>query len=554
MINNSKNLQREEDNIKIRRKKENFLNNILKNKAVIITVCLLFSLVIIFCFVTLINKLKTTVYNGIYYNNVNMSSMSKEGVVKTLESYNNNIENIQIELLQNGKKILEVNSYDIDFHINVDETAKKIMQYGRSNNVFKNNIDILKAMFKNNIKIDASYTYNEEKVDELYKNVSLSIEGQYSDDSYSVDEINKKLVVKIGKTGNYLEKETFVKGLIEKISTFKNISYELPLIEKTPKKINVDEVFKEVSKEAKDAYIDETNGKKTYIKEEDGVTFELEKLKEVLNIANTSEGKEYTIDLIVTKANVKITDLTYDLYNDKITTITTYFNPTLTNRSNNLEVAASILDGAIVMPNETFSFNENIGDITESKGYLPASTFKGGTMVDEIGGGICQVSSMFYNAALKANLEIVERYQHGLPVGYIEPSLDATVYSPSLDLKFKNTRKYPVKFQVTYSKSGILNISVYGTKEEIEYDIELVSKYLYAVPYKTNYTYNASIAKGEQKTINAGVNGYVSEAYIIKYLNGVKVYEARLSKDTYKPQDKNVIIGVKEENNVNIYN
>ena len=140
----------------------------------------------------------------------------------------------------------------------------------------------------------------------------------------------------------------------------------------------------------------------------------------------------------------------------------------------------------------------------------------------------------------------MERYQHGLPVGYVPPSRDATVYSPSLDFKFKNTRKYPVKIVTSFSYDGSLNISLYGTKEEEEYEVILSSTYLKTINYTTRYIYDESLPEGESIVVSKGVNGYQSEGYITKKLNGKVVSSSLLSRDTYNAQQEVIKIGTKK--------
>ena len=197
----------------------------------------------------------------------------------------------------------------------------------------------------------------------------------------------------------------------------------------------------------------------------------------------------------------------------------------------------------MVMPGETYSYNDNIGDTTASKGYQAAATFKGGTTVNEMGGGICQTVSTLYNVALMANLEIVERHQHGLPVGYVPPSRDATVYSPVLDFKFKNNRETPIKIVTSFTYGGSLNVSIYGTKQNNDPEVTLSSSTTSTIPYTTKYEYDPNIPSGEQRVISNGVNGYTSESYITKTLNGQVIYSGLLSRDTYNAQQQVVKVG-----------
>lgn len=115
------------------------------------------------------------------------------------------------------------------------------------------------------------------------------------------------------------------------------------------------------------------------------------------------------------------------------------------NRNENLRLACSMLDGKILQPGDVISYNETLGPRTAEKGYKPAPAYSGVELVDEIGGGICQVSSTLYLSSLLAELKIVARQNHGFPVDYIPIGLDATVNWGTTDLKIKNSYDFPVK-------------------------------------------------------------------------------------------------------------
>lgn len=118
------------------------------------------------------------------------------------------------------------------------------------------------------------------------------------------------------------------------------------------------------------------------------------------------------------------------------------------NRMNNLKLCAKALSGVTIKQGEEFSFNKTVGPRTEEKGYKEAHVLIDGEEVDQTGGGICQVASTLYNAALMLDFDVVERNQHAEEVYYIELGKDATVYYGSLDLRLKNTLKHDVKIEV----------------------------------------------------------------------------------------------------------
>lgn len=529
---------------KISKYKEKFKLN--KTSKIVIFSCLAFLLVLLITFgiITCVNKLNTRVYKNVYMLGENFSSKTSEEVLEMINNKSNELQaNEKLEVYQDGENIYTIKAEDIDFKFDVDKTAQSIIEFGRDSNIFKNNFNILKAFFSKK-EIEPVYTYDNEKLDGVIKNIDLTIRDRYVDDSYSLDEKEGKLVIVNGKTGNAInynnEKENIIKALEDKNQN----TYDLNIEKKVPQELDVDKVYSEVKREAKDAYIDKTVSPQKYVAEVVGFDFDVNNLKEILALPeNKEEGKTIEFKVNVIEPNVKLINITADLCKDKLAGYTTYFPAGSYARSNNLKIALSYMNGVVVMPGETYSYNKNIGDTTASKGYQAAATFKGGTTVNEMGGGICQTVSTLYNTVLMANLEIVERHQHGLPVGYVPPSRDATVYSPVLDFKFKNNRETPIKIVTSFTYNGSLNVSIYGTKQDNDPEVILSQKTLSTIPYTTRYEYDPSMPYGSQTVVTSGVNGYTSESYITKKLNGQVISSGILSQDKYNAQQQVIKVG-----------
>lgn len=137
----------------------------------------------------------------------------------------------------------------------------------------------------------------------------------------------------------------------------------------------------------------------------------------------------------------------------------------------NLGLACKALDGLILQPGQEFSYNDTLGERTAEKGYQPAPAYSGTTLVDSLGGGICQVSSTLYLASVYAELTILERVNHGYPVHYIPYGMDATVNWGFTDLKMRNDSDLPVKIHAEES-DGYVRVEILGT-ETRNYDIEM---------------------------------------------------------------------------------
>ena len=528
--------------------KNHNMSSKMKNFFIII-ISVFATIIALFLIIACINRFNTKVYSNIYFENHNMSNMTRDQVLTYLEQNKDlYVKNSDVEVDQNDKNIYTVKAENIKFELDANATANSIFGIGRTGNFLKDNFVVIKNLFNHKI-ITPIFKYDDLSMQDVLKNIDLSLDSRYTDDTYSVDEKNNSLVIVRGKSGNTVDYDKARKKIVTLLAENKNVDYQIDVINKKPSGIDVDDVYNNVKRDAKDAYIDKSQNPVKLVEEQVGYDFDKDELQKVLDDSkNQEEGSSITFPLIVSQPKVKLSDITYTLYNDKLSGITTYFPANQAERSNNLAIALRYLNGVIIMPGDTFSYNRIIGDTTSEKGYLSAATFKGGTVVQEIGGGICQTVSTLYDAALIADMQIVERHQHGLPVGYVKPSLDATVYGDVLDLKFKNTRKYPVKIITAYSKTGSLNISIYGTKEENEYEISLSSKTIYTIPYTTTYTYDDSLPSTYSQVVTKGVNGYASEGYITKKLNGVVVSTDLLSKDVYKPEQEVVKVGTQGNN------
>lgn len=161
------------------------------------------------------------------------------------------------------------------------------------------------------------------------------------------------------------------------------------------------------------------------------------------------------------------------------------------NRNNNLRLLCQALNGHILQPGETFSYNEVVGERTAEKGYLPAPAYSGNRLTDAIGGGVCQGSTTLYNCVLLADLEVVFRACHGAKVTYVPPGLDATVNYLTTDFQFRNQYQFPVKILAEVS-DGYVKMKLLGTDEK-DYYIKMETRSgedklaVYARSYKCKY-------------------------------------------------------------------
>ncbi|MGJ7912739.1 VanW family protein [Neobacillus sp. LXY-1] len=170
-------------------------------------------------------------------------------------------------------------------------------------------------------------------------------------------------------------------------------------------------------------------------------------------------------------------ELLNDIRNLRIGRYVTSFNPSNKNRTNNIKLAANAINNYVVFPGETFSFNKVVGKRTKEKGYQRAKVIVRGEYSEDIGGGICQVSSTLFNAVDNAGLEITQRFSHSRHVPYIPPGRDATVSWYGPDFEFKNNYNQPVLIRAR-TLGGLLITKLYSS-ESLHYNPKKVPNPIY---------------------------------------------------------------------------
>lgn len=205
------------------------------------------------------------------------------------------------------------------------------------------------------------------------------------------------------------------------------------------------------------------------------------------------------------------------------------------NRNNNVDLAARAVMGTVVMPGEEFSFNQATGKRTTEKGYLPAAAIAGGTTVDEVGGGVCQVSSTLFNAAVMADMTIVTRSPHTWPSNYVDKGRDATVNWPNLDFVFRNDGTSPI-FIVSWYQNRKCTVEIYGASLGPGESRDMVSQVIDVTepPAEPIRNLNPELPYGTEKEVKKARTGYVVETYKIYLRNGTEYKRERLCTSTYR--------------------
>lgn len=269
-----------------------------------------------------------------------------------------------------------------------------------------------------------------------------------------------------------------------------------------------------------------------------GVSFDIEDARE--QYEHTGWGSICEIPLVLTQPEMTTEELNAILFRDILGSCTTSVGGT-NNRASNVALAASFCNGIIILPGGEFSYNTVVGSRTEERGFLPAPAYVKGETVDEIGGGICQVSSTIYLASLRSNMTILERQNHSYAVGYVPDGMDATVYYGSLDFRFQNNTPYPVKMLVTMQNRK-LTVELIGTKTD-GVTVKMEGVRLSTTPYDTIYKIDNNITPGASKVSVTPYTGRKVEVYRCLYDESGKLISRTLENvSNYRKRDEIILI------------
>ena len=459
---------------------------------------------IAFFIFTFLNSKNENIISGISIKGIDVSNLSVEEAKETLQNYINENLPENITLVHNEYETsIPLSSLNVSFDI--DSAVNQAYETGKSGNIFENGFIALKTRI-NPIDIELSATLDEEQLRTALNDISSKLPDTVIESGYYIE--GNDLIVTKGAEGNVVNVDqmcTYIKSGISNL-TLKNRTLDISTVSKQPSAIDIEKIYNEIYKEPVDAYY--TQDPFAVYPSENGLDFAIS-LDEAKNML-LEEKDEYVIPLQTLYPNVTTNMIGTEAFPDMLSTYSTRYSTSDRDRTTNLQLAASKINGTVIMPGETFSYNQVVGERTIAAGYKEAPIYVSGEVVDGLGGGICQITSTLYNAVLYANLEIVERSNHQFVPSYVKASRDATVVYGSIDFKFKNNRDYPIKLVCSVS-GGIAKFDIYGLRTDNEYDVEISS-------YVTGSTANSTY----------------SEAYRILKQNGQVVSTELLSKDVYK--------------------
>lgn len=432
-----------------------------------------------FTFIFFQKKYHDVVYPGVMIYGINVSEKTEDEVRDFFLQKNKKIGNTKF-VIYHKQMVATLSAQEIDYGYNANLLAKQAYSVGRSKDI-TTNISLVTQAYVNGINLPPSYTFSEEKLTK------------------------------------------FLEPLIQKVT--------IPPV---------------------DALFTFQNGKVTAFQpssdgqEVDIPTIRNDLSRKMVGIITSQKPKTYTIALPIKVVKPKVsTEQANDMgIKELIGTGTSQFEGSIENRIYNITLAATKINGILVAPNEVFSFNKVLGDVSKFTGFKQAYVIENGKTVLGDGGGVCQVSTTLFRAILNAGLPMVERHAHAYRVGYYEqdsaPGIDATIYVPGVDLRFKNDTGHHILIQSTIDPSvQQLTFMLYGTKDDRQVILTKPVISSQSPPPDPLYQDDPTLAKGTVKQVDFAAWGahvtfsrtvikdgevYISETYTSRYRPWQAVY------------------------------
>lgn len=480
------------------------------------------------------------IYPGVKISGVSVEKTEKAPALnKIIEKFPVESQNIIFEYNQNTFSIpLSESGVEIDYK----KSADNAYDYGKRGNIFKRVREIILSYTKGvNIPLELSIDIN--KLERIMKENLADFVSQNTENKLELN--SDRISVTNGKEGMGIDMPYLVGEIRDNLSYYDLYTpnnVKISMIK--PSHISYETIKKLFESEKKDFEYIHKDGKFFYTPSTVGISIDREICESILmQNANNDLSYEIPVKLSYPEKNIRYFSDNYII--DTLGSFSTVYNSANIPRSENIRIAASKINGCLLEPGGEFSFNKVVGKRDEQSGFKTAKVYQSGEVVDGVGGGICQVSSTLFNAVLFADLEIIKRTNHSMPVTYVSVGRDATVSYDYIDFVFRNNKSYPIRIDCT-TGNGNITCSVMGINEDNKV-VEITTEIIKKIPYGTKTKKTSSLYEGVSRVLKAGQEGVRVNTYKTVSINGMKMERQWVCESYYAPVDALVEVGTKKK-------
>ncbi|MBR3847932.1 MAG: VanW family protein [Oscillospiraceae bacterium] len=515
----------------------NFLQKIKASKPTMISLAAVGVVIVLFLALIVYTYAYGGIFPGVKAGNLALSGKSETQAAELImTSCDEGYKNAEVKVAVENFDEVTIKGSELDITVPAEEIAKRAYGVGREGGFFSRIGAVMKCIF-GGYDVGAAVNFGEEAFEEAFLEVS-KYDIAPVDAEYTIEDTT--LILHPRHDGNMINKDEFREKLTNAFLTEDYSTIALSRELATSVALDIDKVYSEVHTEVRDAYLEKGEDGNKIIPHVLGVDFDLEAARIAYN---KTPDEIIRIPLEITQPKIQTKHLETNLFKYCLAEVETHFSPKKVERTANVRLAAQLVNGTILNPGEEFSYNKTVGPRTTARGFKAAAIFAQGEVVDGIGGGICQVSSTIYMAALRANMKITERRNHAFYVDYTPKGEDATVVYGSIDFRFVNTSEYPVKIVAT-SKNNYIRVKIMGTEPDEKVTVKLTKKTHSTSAYPTREKTSTALAKGVREVQQKGQQGISMSVYRNVYDAKGKLIESYLENNSkYKPMPEIVLVG-----------
>lgn len=495
------------------------------------------------------------ILNNVVVAGVNVGGLTREQAVSAVHQATDKTYTGQDMVVILPDTTLHLTPTQTGARLDVDAAVEAAFEYGRTGSRAER--DAAKAQVASGeyyigllpyLSLDTDYIRQQledykSNFNSIYHESYCHLEGDMPELKGSEDfDINapcQTLVLNAGTVGRHLDIDAVYTQVLDAYSLhIFEVDAADAAPETTPEPLMLEGIYAELHTDPVDAFMDPETFEVEY--ETYGYTFDLEKATQLLSEAEP--GTDVTISMEFIAPENTYASLKAMLFRDVLGYAETAHTNN-TNRNTNLKLACAAINGLVLMPGEVFDYNKTLGERTAEAGYKPAAAYSGGETVQSIGGGICQVSSTLYYAALLADMEIVTRSAHSFVSSYIPFGMDATVSWGGPDFRFSNNTDYPLRIEAEVS-DGYVKVRLVGTDEK-DYYVKMEYKIVSTTDYETVYEdYPTDNEKGykDGDIVQTAYTGYTVKTYRCKYSKATDALISREDEATSRYKARNLII------------
>ncbi len=335
----------------------------------------------------------------------------------------------------------------------------------------------------------------------------------------------------------------------------KNISIDLKVNE-NKFKADINKSYPELEEISNpiDAKISRENGKFIIVDGKAAIKPDIIKAAKLLDedLKNNVDNINITVPLSKEEPKIKANDLKQ--IKDLLGTYTTAFKTSSNSRATNISVGTKKINGTILMPGELLSGYHLLSPFTKANGYETAGAYENGRVVDNVGGGVCQISTTLYNSAIRAELDIEQRNNHSMTVSYVPASCDSAIAGTVKDLKIKNNYDFPIYIEgIVNGRTVCFNIwgkEIRPKNRTIEFVPEVISE----IPMKDIIQEDPNLPLGQEIKVASGHNGRLSKLWKIVKIDGIEKEKSLISSDKYMVSNNIIKRGTKPVENPAVLN